>query len=110
MKINELVKNDRVILNYGSQNGDMATCGSFDRWQALQANGASFKAWEADVVAKPRGKQPTVVFLKVYGFGTDMGDTYAHNIMAVKRDGAWVPITLEPKQLEMKAMVEAMGM
>ena len=106
MKINELVKNDRVLLSYGAQNGDIVNCANLNKALSIP----SYSPWEADVVSKPRGKQPTIVCLKVYGYDTEIGDTYAHKILAVKRDGEWVPIELEPKQMEMKALVEGMGM
>jgi len=109
MKISELTKGQRVLLNYGSQNGDIVTCGDFDRYCRLILT-SSFNPWEADVISKPRGKDPSVVFLKVYGWETDMGDTYAHNIMAAQVDGEWVKIEHTPKQKQLEEQCEAMGL
>jgi hypothetical protein len=107
MKISELVKGDHVMLNYGVQNGDIATCGDWNRYCRLILT-SSFQPWEAEVVSKPRGKDPTVVFLLVHGFGEDIGDVYAHDIMAVQRNGEWVKIEHTPKQLELKKLVNSM--
>lgn len=79
-KISDLQKGDRVLLNYGEQDGDMAECGTFERYIRLLLK-SSFKAWEGTVVSKPRGKDPSVVNLRVYGWAEDLGDVYAHQII-----------------------------
>lgn len=113
MKIVDLVKGQRVLLNYGEQNGDMATCRTYERFVQLRKNGASYKSWEAEVVSKPRGKDPKVVCLKVFGFGEDIGDVYAHQIMAAavadQFGTMWVPIEHSKGQKDLEAQVEAMG-
>jgi hypothetical protein len=108
--ISELVKGDRVLLNYGEQNGDLVTCNDFKTWLKLDFNGSSYKSWEAEVMAKPRGKNPTVVFLKVFGWEEDLGDTYAHKIIAWMNpeSGTWEPIEYTDKQREMEKLDAAM--
>jgi len=108
-KIVDLKKGDRVLLSYGEQNGDIASCGTFDRFIQLDFNGSSFKAWEAEVLSNPRGKDPTVVNLLVHGFGEDMGDTYAHSIIGwMSEIGTWEPIEHTAKQKKMAVMERAM--
>jgi len=65
--------------------------------------------WEAEVVEKPRGKEPTTVMCDVYGMYHEMGSVYAHDIVAVKdADGNWEKIEHTPKQLKCKQMNEAL--
>ena len=99
-KICDLQKGDRVLLNYGEQNADLVECGTFDRYISLLLK-SSFKAWEATVMAKPRGKEPIVVFLKVHGWEEDVGDTYAHKIIGWldPASGTFEPIEHTPKQM-----------
>lgn len=61
--------------------------------------------WEADVVERPRGKQPTTVFCNVFGLYTEMGSVYAHDVIAVKDEkGMWEQIELMEKQIACKKM------
>jgi hypothetical protein len=105
--ISDLKKGDRVLLTYGEQNGDMADAGTFERYMAMKDR-SSFKPWEAIVKANPRGKQPTVVFLEVHGWENDLGDTYAHKIMAFWNGTGWEKIEHTPKQIEMKKLEASM--
>ena len=109
-KIVDLKKGDKVLLNYGEQNGDLATCGTFDKFIQLDFNGSSFKAWDAIVMAKPRGKDPTIVFLEVHGWENDLGDTYAHKIIGWfnTESGTWEPIEHTAKQKKMAVMEREM--
>ena len=66
--------------------------------------------WEAEIVEKPRGKEPTTVMCNVHGFYTEMGSVYAHDIIEVRNpDGSWERIEHTPKQLKCKQQVSAMG-
>ena len=105
-KISDLKKGDKVILNYGDQNGDFATCGDFKGLMIAMLNASSFHAWEAIVMSKPRGKNPTIVFLEVHGWENDLGDTYAHKIIGWWSDmtGKWEPIEHTEKQKEMEKL------
>ena len=105
-RIVDLKKGDRVILNYGDQNGDIATCNDFKGLMHAILFAPSFHAWEAEVMSKPRGKNPTIVFLKVFGWETDMGDTYAHKIVGWfnENTGTWEPIEHTSKQKEMEKL------
>ena len=105
--ISDLQKEDKVLLNYGDQNGDLAEVSSFEKYLSMKDR-SSFKPWTGIVKAKPRGKQPTVVFLEVTGWEKDLGDTYAHKIMAVWNGTDWEKIEHTPKQLEMREMEKAM--
>jgi hypothetical protein len=108
--ISELKKGDLVLLSYGEQNGDMADCGTFNKWCQLLLC-SSFKAWEAVVMEKPRGKNPTTVFLEVHGWEKDLGSVYAHQIIGWHDEptGFFEPIEHTPKQLELKEQVKEMG-
>ena len=105
-KISDLKKGDKVILNYGDQNGDIASCGTFSRLIRLMLTAPSFHPWEAIVKSNPRGKNPTVVFLEVHGWGKDLGDTYAHKIVGWfdETSGMWEPIEHTEKQKEMEKL------
>jgi hypothetical protein len=109
-KICDLKKGDRVLLNYGEQNGDIATCGTFEKYIRLLLT-SSFKAWEGTVFEKPKGKEPIAVCLKVHGFAEDIGDTYSHQIIGWldPTSGTYEPIEHTPKQKQMEATVKAMG-
>ena len=109
-KVAELQKGDRVLLNYGEQNGDLAECGTFDRYIRLLLT-SSFKAWEGTVWTKPRGKDPTIVCLKVHGWSDDIGDTYAHKIIGWldPASGTFEPIEHTARQKAMEDQVKAMG-
>jgi hypothetical protein len=109
-KICDLNKGDRVILNYGDQNGDIATCGDFKGLMRAMLTAPSFHPWEAIVMSKPRGKNPTVVFLEVHGWEKDLGDTYAHKIVGWfnAESGTWEPIEHTPKQKECEEMERTM--
>ena len=64
--------------------------------------------WEADVMAKPKG---TRIFLKVYGFETEMGDCWLKDVGDVMVNGLWEPLELNDKQkkeAEKIAKLEAM--
>ena len=105
-KVNELKKGDEVLLNYGDQNGGLAECDSFQRTIELDFNNSSYNPWTGIVMSKPKGKEPTVVFLKVTGWETDLGDTYAHKIIGWKNpeSGCWDPIEHTSKQLNCKKL------
>lgn len=81
MKTNELKKDARVML----QNG-----------------------WEADLVDNTKGNTRLA---KVYGFETEIGSVYSHDIVAYKDEkGNWrQDIDYTPAQLKCKTMAKAMG-
>ena len=105
-KISDLNKGDKVILNYGDQNGDLVTCGDFRNLMRFMLTSPSFHPWEAVVAGKPRGKNPTIVFLEVHGWETELGDTYAHKIIGWfdEKSGMWEPIEHTEKQKECEKM------
>ncbi len=111
-KISDLKKNDKVLLNYGEQNGDLATCGTFERAMRLMFSNSSFKPWEAVIAEKPRGKNPTTVFAEVRGWETELGSVYSHQVIGWWNEvsGVWEPIEHTEKQKEMEKMVAEMGL
>jgi hypothetical protein len=110
MKISELKKGDRVLLNYGDQKGILTECGSFDNYIRLLTT-SSFSPWQATVWTKPRGKDPTIVCLKVYGWEEDIGDTYAHKIIGWLDPvtQSFKPIEHTEKQKQMEVTCRQMG-
>ena len=110
-KVGNLKKGDRVILAYGDQNGDLAGCRDFNKLIQHIFNNSSYHAWEAEVVSF-RGKDPTIVCLNVFGWETEIGDTYAHEIIGWMEpsSGTWQPIEHTKKQLDMLKTVQSMGM
>jgi hypothetical protein len=110
-KISDLKKGDRILLGYGEQNGDIVSCDTFNKWCRFLLC-SSYKAWEGIVESNPRGKDPSVVFLRIFGFEEDLGDTYAFHIIGVQdpATGFFEPIEHTEKQMQLKAQVEAMGM
>ena len=103
MKVCDLKKGDRVLLNYGEKDGDLAQCSKLSMALTLKEAGL-YTPWEADVMAKPRGKSPIRVFLQVFGWEADIGDTYAHKILAAKVNGEWVELEHTDKEREIEKM------
>ena len=99
--VDDLPKGTRVLLSYGEQNGDLAECDNFDRWLKLQLS-SSYKAWEAELMDNKKG---TIRLMKVFGWETEVGDTYSHKVIAYKgKDGFFHPVKLTAKQEEIKRL------
>jgi hypothetical protein len=99
----DLKAGDRVILAYGEQRGELTRCDSFEKFIMHIFHGSSYKAWEAEVVDPANDLDPTIVCLAVFGWETEIGDTYAHEIIGWKdKDGFWQPIEHTPEQIEMR--------
>lgn len=81
MKTNEMKKGTRVMLRNG---------------------------WEADVMDNMRGNTRVCM---VYGFETEAGSVYSHDIVAYKdSDGNWRnDVEYTPSQLKLKNQLFAMG-
>lgn len=67
--------------------------------------------WEAEIADNAKGDRRMA---KVYGFHTDLGSVYSHDIVYVQgedtqRRQVWLPIEHTPKQLKLKATVAAFG-
>lgn len=62
--------------------------------------------WLADMVDNARGN---IRIAKVYGFETETGSVYAHDIEFVKVDGKWQRVEHTPAQIELRGKVDAMG-
>jgi hypothetical protein len=103
MKTNDLKKGDRVLLATGEQNGDIATCNDFATWERLQLTGSSFKAWEGTIHDNRKGVRRMV---EVEGFYKEIGDVYAHDIIAYQADGKWLPVEHTPAQLKLRQDVK----
>ena len=82
MKTNELKKGTRILLRNG---------------------------WEADIMDNLKGNTRLA---KVYGYETEIGSVYAHDIVAYKEElslGEWkYDIEYTPNQLRCKQMVNSM--
>ncbi len=64
--------------------------------------------WQADVADNARGN---IRMCKVYGFETEIGSVYAHDIMYVELgDGCLLPIAHTRAQLKLRQSLYAMGM
>ena len=73
-------------------------------YRVIQRNG-----WEADVIGSARG---TTTLCRVYGFETECGSIYTHDIMAYKDPvtGEWNrDIEFTPAQLKCREMSRSMG-
>jgi hypothetical protein len=76
---NDLKKGDRVLLRNG---------------------------WEADMWDNMKGQTRVAL---VYGFETEAGSVYSHDIFAVKRDDKWLLVKHTPKQDQLRTSVARMG-
>lgn len=104
--VDELPKGTRVLLSYGEQKGDLVSCDSFEKWLKLDFNNSSYKAWEAELMDNKKGN---IRFMNVFGWETELGDTYSHKVIAyMGKDGFWHPTKLSNKQEECKLMEESM--
>ena len=66
--------------------------------------------WEADMADNAKGNTRMA---KVYGFETEIGSVYSHDIVGVKMVPTldlWERVEHTPAQLKLKEMVRAMGM
>jgi len=73
-------------------------------YRILQRNG-----WEADVIGSARG---TTTVCRVYGFETECGSIYTHDIAAYKDpvNGEWHhDIEFTPAQIKCREMARSMG-
>lgn len=72
-------------------------------YRVMQRNG-----WECDVLGSARG---TTTVCRVYGFETECGSIYTHDIAAYKgSDGNWHrDLEFTPAQIKCREMVVAMG-
>jgi len=109
--LNELKKGTRVLLAYGEQFGDLAGCDSFSKYERMRYLGASYKPWEAELMdnfeERRKGEAGTIRLMKVFGWETETGDTYAHEVIAYKNDeGKWEETALTEEQIQMKKMTK----
>jgi hypothetical protein len=106
---NDLKKGDRVLLNYGIQNGELTTCDTFEKWLSLDFNNSSYKSWEARVMDNKKGNTR---FLEVHGWEKDLGSVYSHQIIGWfdTSSGTWQPITHTEAQLKLKQTVKGLSL
>lgn len=62
--------------------------------------------WEADMM-QPGNR--TTPLAKVYGFVTEMGSVYGHDIAFVKRGEEWLPVEHTKAQLKCKEFARVAG-
>lgn len=60
--------------------------------------------WEADIADNMKGNTRMA---KVYGFETEIGSVYSHDIAAVKVGEAWEPIEHTPAQVKLRRTAAA---
>jgi len=102
-KTNDLKKGDRVLLANGEQFGDLANCGTYERYLKMK-NTTSFKPWEAVIADNKKGNTRIAT---VEGFFTETGSIYSHEIMAWKdENGDWQPIEHTKEQLQLERSIE----
>jgi len=63
--------------------------------------------WHAIIADNLRGNTRVAT---VYGFETEMGSVYSHDMQYVIVDNARVPITHTPAQLKLRERISKMGM
>jgi nitrogen fixation protein len=63
--------------------------------------------WKAEIYDNKKGNTRLA---KVYGFETEIGSVYSHDIVRVLRNGVMVPIEHTPTQLKLMKTVRGMGM
>jgi hypothetical protein len=80
MFTNELKKGDQVILSNG---------------------------WTAEIFDNARGNTRIA---KVYGFETEIGSVYSHDIAWCVKDGQTIKVEHTPAQIKLRKQVRAMGM
>jgi hypothetical protein len=104
--LKELKKGDRILLAYGDQNGDLATCNDYLTWVKLDFTNSSFHPWEANFI---ENEDSVRVFAEVVGFETEMGSVYAHDVIAVKnKEGNWERIEHTKEQVELREQIKQM--
>lgn len=108
MFTNDLKKGDRVLLSYGEQDGDIVNNENLHNALISRENNNNgvqrlhpYTPWEAIVEDNMRGNTRC---LRVFGWEEDVGSVYSHQILAVLKDGQWIPITHTPAQLKCKKM------
>ena len=62
--------------------------------------------WEADMADNMKGNTRMA---KVYGFETEIGSVYAHDIVAVKVANEWVTVEHTPAQIKLRGSVGVFG-
>jgi hypothetical protein len=106
--VDDLPKGTHVLLSYGEQKGDLVSCDSFEKWLMLDFNASSYKAWEADLMDNKKG---TIRFMNVFGWETELGDTYSHKVIAyMGKDGFWHPTKLSKEQEKCKELERGLGL
>lgn len=106
-KTAELKKGTRVLLAYGEQNGELATCNDYVSWVKLDFTKSSFKPWEADLLDNVKGG---IRFAKVYGWEEEMGSVYSFDIICWKdAKGNWNRVEHTPKELKSRELARAIG-
>lgn len=105
--IKSLKKGERLLLAYGEQKGELATCNDFVTWAKLDFTNSSFQPWEAEF---ENVEEEGIIFAKVFGFEEEYGTVYAHDVIAVKNaEGNWERIEHTDKELELKEKVKLLG-
>lgn len=62
--------------------------------------------WLADIADNAKGN---IRMAKVYGFETEIGSVYAHDIVSALVAGTWQPIEHTPAQSKLRKQVQSCG-
>lgn len=62
-----------------------------------------YNGWTAHI--EDNRKRSTTRLMTVRGFVTEMGEVYAHEIAAVRRNDQWSPVQCTPAQLRLRNAV-----
>ena len=94
-----------MLLAYGEQSGDLASPGpTFVDYVRADLRAPSYRAWEAELMDSAKGN---IRFANVFGFFTEMGSLYAHDIIAYKDEqGNWQEVEHTKSQLELREQVK----
>jgi hypothetical protein len=107
MKTNDLKKGAKVLLAYGDQNGDLAGSRDLRLAVRMKETGGSYHPWEAEVWDNMKGNTRVC---NVFGFETEAGSVYSHDILAYWDGTKWMPLEYTPSQMECLHRVKEMGL
>jgi hypothetical protein len=110
--VDDLLKGTEVLLAYGEQNGDLARCNDYAEAVGFFLTKGSYQPWRAvlldDFSERAEDENGTIRLMRVYGWEEEIGDTYAHEVVAYKDEkGFWQKVNLSVKQNETRKLVES---
>jgi hypothetical protein len=115
---NELKKGTKILLAYGQQHNDLAGLSNFEKaTNEMYCIGLGYKPWEAKLMDNARGN---IRMAEVYGFETEIGSVYSHDILAYFEEvfdekanlinSGWQKVEHTASQLALKAQLKGGGL